>query len=245
MPVSEGREYFNDAIATYFPSLSRVSKLVALILTKVELFGALSKRALLGGRALVNERIVEYPVVLRWMRTQGRVLDIGCVSSRLPIHLASLGYEVHGLDVQDYPFHHPNFTFHKADLFAWSPPLRFDIITAVSVIEHLGLGQYGTCDVGDGDRTAVEILRQWLSPGGQLLVSVPFGTLMVTGKHRIYDAAQLAALFRDFTWLQQAYFRRVKEDWVPCSPEDLAGVASPGMPVNGVAILELAPCEPA
>ncbi|MCX6043774.1 MAG: DUF268 domain-containing protein [Chloroflexi bacterium] len=239
MSFNQANEQFNDAFETYFPNLNPVTKWPYQATTLALSQGNKLRARLFGGQLQVNERIVEYPQVLRWIRPQGRVLDIGCVSSRLPIQLASLGYEVHGLDTRAYTFKHPNFVFHQTDLFKWSPPQPFDIILLISVIEHFGLGGYGDLVLPNADREAVGKIAQWLAPGGQLLVSLPFGQAGITTKHRIYDSTRLAMLFADFTWVEQTYFRRVDGAWLPSSAAELSTVASPDLPPNGVAILHL------
>jgi SAM-dependent methyltransferase len=204
----------------------------------VGLTGALAVRTkLFGGQVLVNERIVEYPQILRWLQPPCAVLDIGCVSSRLPIQLASLGYTVHGLDVRPYGFSHPNFTFHQTDLFRWTPPRLFDTILLVSTIEHFGIGGYGDAKLNEADMEAIKKIAEWLAPGGQLLVSLPYGKAAITPKHRIYDQVRLARLFQSFEWVEQAYFQRIDGAWQPSDPVALQEVASPALPPNGVAVL--------
>lgn len=229
----------NDAFQTYYPPRRGARRWAFRALSACLAAGERARRAGFGGRLLVNERIVEYPLVFRWLRPAGRVLDIGCVSSRLPVQLACLGYEVHGLDVRPYPYSHPNLRFHQSDVMTWEPAAPFDSVLLVSTIEHFGLGGYGDPAAADADRLAVERIRGWLAPGGQLLVSVPFGQPAVTYKHRIYDPAQLAALFADFRWVEARYFARLDGAWQPSTEAQAARLASPGMPVNGVAVLNL------
>jgi SAM-dependent methyltransferase len=238
--LNQVNEAFNDAFETYFPKLNPLSRLFYGASTVVALGAGLRwRRRLFGGKVLVNERIVEYPQVLCWLPPIGSVLDIGCVSSRLPIQLASLGYTVHGLDVRPYPFTHPNFSFFQADLFRWTPPQLYDVILLVSVIEHFGIGGYGDLQLPDADFQAAAHIRKWIKPGGHLLVSLPFGAPAVTTKHRIYDDERLAQLFAGFEWVDQAYFQRRGNAWLPSTADALRTVASPDLPPNGVAILHL------
>lgn len=66
---------------------------------------------------MVISRIFEYPLIFQNLDLEsGRMLDVGCCGSKLPIELASLGYEVYGIDVNDYPLTHPNFIFIKQDV---------------------------------------------------------------------------------------------------------------------------------
>ena len=62
----------------------------------------------------VNERIVEYPFVHANINLEkGKILDVGCGPSKLPIELASRGYQVYAIDLQEYfpLLRHQNFTF--------------------------------------------------------------------------------------------------------------------------------------
>jgi SAM-dependent methyltransferase len=234
-------EDLNSAFETYFPPLGRPRRAALRLTTSTLLRAFRLRKTLFGGRVLVNERIVEDPMVLRWVGEGGRVLDIGCVSSRLPMQLACLGHRVDGLDTRACRIEHPNFRFHRGDVFQWSPAARYDTILLVSVIEHFGLGCYGDLVLPDADRAAVERIAPWLEDGGRLLVSLPFGRAGVTPKHRVYDRARLRHVFGDLEWKRQAYFRRSEECWIPSAPEDVERIPSEGMPPNGVAILEFGP----
>jgi 2-polyprenyl-3-methyl-5-hydroxy-6-metoxy-1,4-benzoquinol methylase len=237
--LNQMTEHFNDAFEVYFPKQGRVvrtaHRAAGFLVTNAFRF----RNRLFRGELLVNERIVEYPVVFKWIKERGRVLDIGCVSSRLPLQLASLGYAVHGLDTRPYPFTHPNFRFYQADLFRWTPDVKYDSIVLVSVVEHFGLGQYGDCVMPDADRHAVQTMAAWINHGGQLLVSVPFGQPAITPKHRVYDIHRLRDVFDGFTWMRDRYFVRRGRDWMPAERAEVEDVSSPRLPVNGVAILDL------
>lgn len=241
MSINQINPEFNDAYETYFPKMGILRRVVFKVFTKALESGISFRRKAFGGVLLVNERIVEYPLIFRWLepRPGARVLDIGCCSSRLPIQLASLGYEVHGLDIQEYRFHHPNFHFHQSDIFQWTPEHKFDTVIAVSAIEHFGLGGYGDIMIKDGDIRAVEKISTFLAQKGQLLASMPFGKAGITPKHRIYDSERLKRLFRDFDFISEAYFQRMDQHWVPSSAIKLSTVDSLGMPPNGVVILNL------
>jgi SAM-dependent methyltransferase len=239
--LNQWNEQLNDAFETYFAKseFGPCRQLAYKAMSVSLLLGLRLRIQAFGGRVQVNERIIEYPQILRWIRPHGTVLDVGCVSSRLPIQLASLGYDVHGVDTRSYPYTHPNFHFHRADIFEWVPQQPFDVVLLVSTLEHLGLGEYGDLALPEADREAVERVADWLSPKGQLLVSVPFGKAAVTKKHRIYNLERLRFLFSSFEWVDQAYFQRVEGQWLPSDENRLRDVASPELPVNGVACLNL------
>lgn len=239
MSLNQMNEKLNDAFERYFPHFDPIRRGLYLAFSVLVMIGFEIRNWLFGGRVLVNERIVEYPQILRWIRPRGVVLDIGCVSSRLPIQLASLGYVVHGLDIRDYPYKHVNFTFHKTDIFSWSPPILYDIIIVLSAIEHFGLGGYGDSRINDADKRIVKKIAGWLSEKGQLLVTVPFGKAAITRKHRIYDMERLKCVFRGFKWIDCKFFRRFNNDWIPSTADELADIASLHLPPNGVALLYL------
>lgn len=239
MAINQLNEDLNDAFETYFPKMNTALRLPYGASTLALRWAMKARARLFGGTVRVNERIVEYPQILRWLPEGGAVLDIGCVSSRLPIQLASMGYAVHGLDTRAYPYTHPNFTFFRSDLFQWQAPRQYDIVCLVSVIEHFGLGGYGDFVTTDADFQAMARIREWLAPGGVLLMSVPYGQAGITPKHRIYDRARLEQLVGGLTREREIYYKRVDGAWMTSSAEALAQVASPELPPNGVAILRL------
>lgn len=241
MSLNQMNEQFNDALQTYYPKFGKMWGFCYAVATSLLLRFIRWRKKWFGGRILMNERIIEYPQVLRWIRPAGTVLDIGCVSSRLPLQLASLGYEVYGVDIDDYPLTHQNFHFFRHDVFRWSPPVQFDIVILLSTIEHMGLGAYGELKRDRADHELVGRICSWMKPGGQILVSVPFGRPGLTRKHRIYGFSQLQELFPSFhfQWVDQCYFMRVGGNWVPSSAEALREIESPSLPVNGVAVLNL------
>lgn len=229
----------HDVFETIFPTSGVARKLIRDINFRVLKTCMDITRGVCKGSVITTERIVEYPQLFRWIRPRGLVLDIGCSTSRLPIELASLGYKVYGVDIRPYPFRHENFVMVQSDLYEWNSPNRFDIVTAISSIEHFGLGQYGDTAVDDGDRRAIERIKSLIKPQGQLILSVPFGRRGVTELHRVYDSEQLQELLADFTWVESRFFQRRDQDWIPCEVEDLKNVPSNAIPVRGVAILNL------
>ena len=209
MSLNQMNEYFNDAFETYFPEMGPVRHFVYRVLNKTIRTSFKWRVDLLDGKLLINERIVEYPQIFQLIKPSGVVLDIGCMTSRLPLQLASLGYQVHGIDFRMYPFKHPNFHFHKGDVLSWSPKQSFDIILLISAIEHFGLGDYGDPVMDDADKVAVDKISSWLSKDGQFLVSVPFGKPAITSKQRVYDMERLKYVFSGFEWIDQKYFKRI------------------------------------
>jgi 2-polyprenyl-3-methyl-5-hydroxy-6-metoxy-1,4-benzoquinol methylase len=237
--INQINEDLNSPFELHFPAMATIQKWTFKRLTNLIIWGLSNRTKLFNATTVVTERIIEYPIVFSWLPEKGRILDIGCVSSALPIQLASMGFEVHGLDVRPYQYTHQKFTFHLADLFSWTTDMLFDTVYLISTLEHFGLGGYGDTKATDADHQVIQRIIHFLKPGGQLIVSVPFGKRGQTSKHRIYDMAQLKALFPNFSWVRQAYFRRTELDWFPASADELADVVSPPGVVNGVAIVDL------
>ena len=154
---------------------------------------------------VINERVVDYSFVHQNINLdgKGRILDVGCHGSKLVIELASLGYETYGIDVIEYPLKHKNFTFIQGDIYkAPFPDNFFDAVTAVSTIEHVGLGRYGDPTDSDGDKKAVKEIKRILKPDGKAIITVPFGKRTIVYRkeiplHRVYDSYALTALFSD------------------------------------------------
>jgi len=182
---------------------------------------------------VLSSRVIEYPLIFEHLDLPrgSRILDVGCCYSLLPIHLASLGYEVYGIDVETYYYHHRNFKFFKRDVRRTGfPDDFFDLITAVSSVEHVGMGfsfsQLKNVRAGvdlDGDKKAVEEMTRILRPGGSIMLTVPFGKWMLRESERIYDEVHLRELLTKLRICQFELFYKDGHDWVPASIDEVSG----------------------
>ncbi|UOF91482.1 methyltransferase domain-containing protein [Fodinisporobacter ferrooxydans] len=153
--------------------------------------------------AFVNERILELPFVIHHLdKSAVKILDVGHCESYLPLYLASLGKKVVGIDIREYPFEHPNLYSIKGDIRSnILQENSFDSVIALSTIEHIGIAShYGdrTQSDLDGDRNAILEIYRLLKPGGQLVLTVPFGNGVGTSWYRVYTPESIRTLINGF-----------------------------------------------
>lgn len=177
-----------------------------------------------------NSRFVEYSWVLRNLDVSslGRILDVGSTGSTFPILLASFGYDVYSIDVREYDWKPPqNVTFILGDIrHSKFQKGFFDGVTAVSTIEHVGLGRYGDPQDTEGDIRALTEIARILKSGGKLLITIPFGEKAVTRLGRVYDSKDLTLLLEGFQIENVEFFGFEDGYWFICQGLDLANVKS-------------------
>jgi len=176
-----------------------------------------------------SPRIVEYPWILRNIPSKGRILDVGSTGSQLPLMLAGLGYEVWTIDVRKYEYDDI-----IDDLNCVIGDIRetnfqdsfFDMVLAVSTIEHIGLGRYGDLTDNEGDMNAMKEIRRIMTDEGILLMTLPYGRLSVSSLHRVYDQSSLFVLLENFNIESIEYFQKTDLFWIKSSKEQVSDVDS-------------------
>lgn len=154
-------------------------------------------------------RVVEIPFVLNRLRAApgARVLDFGCATSRTALELASLGYRVTGVDFRPYPAAHPNLVSYAGDFLGMPFDAgTFDAVVAVSAVEHSGLAVYGSAEDESADLKVMARFREALKPGGQLLLTVPYGRPGRNAYQRVYGEATLRRLLEGFDVEETRYY---------------------------------------
>jgi SAM-dependent methyltransferase len=157
----------------------------------------------------VNERIVELPWALgaaMALAPGALVLDFGATESTLSLSLASIGLDVIAADLRPYPLSHPRLRSLVGPIERWDGPERpLDAVFCVSAIEHVGLGAYDEAPTeGTLDHTIVRRFKEWLRPGGELVLTAPYGHWSVDELQRVYDAEHLDALLAGWRVTQRA-----------------------------------------
>lgn len=183
-----------------------------------------------------NERIIEYPFAIKNLINQeGRVLIVGCSGDILSTILPELGYATWGIDIKYVPVKYHNFTFIQGDIRSTNfPDLFFDIIIAISTIEHVGMYDNDR----EGDRKAVKEMLRILKPGGILIVTFPCAKNMYYDKfQRIYDIDSIKELFRDMHIVELLFYKKDANGmWIKTEPEELSQFVNS---VDSAAMLKL------
>lgn len=160
----------------------------------------------------INERIIENPFVFQHLpkSKKTKILDIGSCETIMPIQLASLGYQVTGMDIRPYDLTHPNLKFIQEDICQTTLPKEsFDVITCISVIEHIGLDTlYGKSHKQTSDKKALQQMYKLLKPGGELILTTPVAAEPFEQPRfmRIYSPNQLKKMLNKFTLITEKYY---------------------------------------
>ncbi len=178
-----------------------------------------------------SERIVELPLIISSIPNNKKlnILDVGCRYSILSIHLASLGHHVVGVDINDYHYQHPNFTFKKIDIRnSGLKKNTFDIIISLSTLEHIGLGRYGDKIDDRGDQEVVKEISKILKPSGQFIFTVPFGKACTTPWYRVYDIQRIEELLSENHLKSELkfYHEKNKGIWIPATLKEATKIDS-------------------
>jgi hypothetical protein len=126
-----------------------------------------------------------------------RVLEIGCAEADWMTPMLALrpDLQITGIDWRKAA--RPGTTIQGDVLVQDFGPASFDCIVGISSIEHIGLGHYNADPkADDGDRRCMELVAQWLAPGGWAYLDVPFnasGYFVKGTKCRVYDTASAFA----------------------------------------------------
>ncbi len=111
----------------------------------------------------LNERRVEIPVVKYELNLEkGKMLEVGNVLSH---------YGINGQDIVD-KYEKGLNNLMNVDILEFNPIYKYDFITSISTIEHIGL------DEGEDPHKAIRAilhLKTILNPNGKMFISFPIG----------------------------------------------------------------------
>ncbi|MBU1122395.1 MAG: class I SAM-dependent methyltransferase [Candidatus Omnitrophica bacterium] len=195
-----------------------------------------------------SDRFLEYPFVFKYLPNNKNIklLDIGCAGSFFPLVVAALGYNVTACDIRPYEILNSikfdNFEFRQQDIC--KNPLgeeTFDIITCISVLEHIGLGgRYGVVKDEFGDLKMVEQIKKVVKSNGKVLITVPYGVSEIYAPyHRVYDLERVRKLEDGFRVIQEKFYCQNEDrDWRECSAQE-GQLKKGGLDRYGLALLYL------
>lgn len=194
-----------------------------------------------------TERRVEVPWLLARMGSPTRVLDIGAADAIYLDALRKTGAEVHGLDTR--PFRAPagvqTHVCSAADMPGdWFR--CFDLVTCISVIDHIGLEAYGQpADPYALIMTLREIERV-TATNGRLLITTPAGQDLITthgrmGGQRVFSLDSLREMFPAhlWRWVDASFWVLRGNDYFPCQWAEIENAGYAGHRAAAAAALEL------
>jgi hypothetical protein len=98
------------------------------------------------GKIVVNARYHENTFSLnfcnKYLKKSSKIIDIGSSESDFPLMLHASDFKVMAFDQRDYPFIESR-KGEAGQISSYFANNSFDAITAISTIEHIGLGVYG------------------------------------------------------------------------------------------------------
>lgn len=176
----------------------------------------------------LNDRTLEWPWVLKAakeMENKGLVLDVGSSNTPLPLDLENLGFDVKALDINaSKTIIGKNINVIASDIRNIPlPDNSLDLITCVSVLEHIGVkGRYGTKENdSDGDMKAMCEMSRLLKPGGCLLITIPYGSRDVLPVNKCYNRERTNRLFKGLKKTNVEFFIYAKgQGWTKSTEAD-------------------------
>lgn len=184
------------------------------------------------------ERVVEILLARLTYKPGLRVLDIGHANI-MECHrklLLSLPPPRHltGIDIAEpvydtTPYYERSLRGDMAS--SGLPNASYDLIWCISTLEHIGMDNSGyTPAFTRGEHLATQAVREMirlLTPGGSLLITVPYGRYEDHGWHITYDAIRWKAVLdtaRSYAGVREWYFHHTPAGWTRVQPEALAFV---------------------
>jgi SAM-dependent methyltransferase len=151
-----------------------------------------------------------------------KILDVGGAESLLSKTLADLGFDVYVIDIKDLDYGKAKFI--KENILNYDFPNDFfDIVIAISTIEHIGLSCYNQKILdNDGDIKTIEKIYKWLKPGGIALITLPYGKPHHPPDfERVYNKETLKSRILKENWfISKIEFYAKFDIWKECQEEE-------------------------
>jgi hypothetical protein len=203
--------------------------------------------------AYIDERVVEYPWVLKSLAGGQLLLDVGCVLNYdFCVNILRAKYkQVYFQNLVPQSLANEEFFFQIVQdirVPMWCTG-TFDTITCISTLEHVGMDNMIYTKIHEKNTRpkdyirAVEELIRIVKPGGQILITVPFGRPDNLGWIQVFGSEQVYRLL-DVIRPHQAtveFFRSSPQGWQRASQTDCEQcIYGRGVPAaSAVAALEI------
>lgn len=198
---------------------------------------------------MTTERVVEIPWMVQQLKTLPKIeklLDLGSKNATYLKDFSNLAKEpltlVDATKIykKDLPKGYA-FDVHKM-LIQYMPnewEQAFDVVTAVSTLDHVGLAAYGLDEDETALQSCVNAITMVCKQEGHLLLSVPISDKDFISKHkyekgyqpqRVFSPLTIVELFGSPMWEIQnvTYFRRKQGQYVKCASHGIVGSKYPG-----------------
>jgi hypothetical protein len=113
-------------------------------------------------------------IVAQWVVKQSkeRLLDVGSRIDGYVAHVAT-SQKISVIDLRPITKEIPNVRYFREDILKYRSKEKFEIVTSLHTIEHIGLGRYGDDIDPHGHEKAFASLSNFTELGGFLIVSFP------------------------------------------------------------------------
>ena len=156
------------------------------------------------------DRAIEYPWMIENIKLKsGKLLDVGSTAGRLLADFLPDSVEIYCLNLNPKKIENNRIKVITGDIRKTDfLPDYFDYITCISTLEHIGVsGRYGSDDDRRGDIKAMEEIKRILKPGGELLITVPYGIKDVLPINKLYNKERLNILLNNFYIIEQTFIK--------------------------------------
>jgi len=162
---------------------------------------------------MLTERSREIPFLLNHAIGARNLLDIGSAGSKYLAALSQVAHKVTAIDTREFeaPYGVEGYVMDASNL----PPEwtgRFDCVSCISVLDHVGLDAYGNESDPYALLRLVSEMGRVTATGGRLIVTAPVGRAQLTthpnGGQRVFDPDDLYDL------LDGSFASKEVEGWV-------------------------------
>ncbi|NJD53194.1 MAG: DUF268 domain-containing protein [Candidatus Methanoperedens sp.] len=147
-----------------------------------------------------------YEIICELVETENLKIgaDVGCETGAYPAIQIAAGIEICNVfEIRDIEVDNEKVIVQRIDLCNNSNlQPKYDLITCISTIEHIGLGRYSDPLDSFGDLKMMDSIRKIMKPGGFAIIVFPchpdYEGHVVFNAHRLYTPYRIAQLFEGF-----------------------------------------------